>query len=76
LLCEWVAVIPALLDVVMFVRELFCLIQLSDSFVDVFHGGHAVSAPFSAGVFEVVAGTLQGTTGSVDFGRDVLWGGA
>jgi hypothetical protein len=60
----------------MFARELFGLIQLSDSFVDVFHGCYAVSAPFSAGVFEIIAGSLQGTTGGIDFGRHVLWRGA
>jgi hypothetical protein len=66
----------ALLDFVMFVREFFCLIQFSESFVDVFHSGNPVSTPLSAGVFEVVAGSFQSTTGGVDFGRYILLRGA
>ena len=54
-----------LLDVVMFVGVLFCLVQFLDGLVDVFHGCDAVAAPFSAGVFEIVAGALQGAAGRV-----------
>jgi hypothetical protein len=60
-----------LLDLVMFVGELFSFAQLPEGFIDVFHGGDAVTTPFSAGVFEIVAGALQRMTSSVDLARHV-----
>jgi hypothetical protein len=64
-------VLGVLLDLVIFVGELFGCVQLSYGFIDMFHGGDPVSAPLTTGVFEVIASALQGVTGCVDFGRDV-----
>jgi hypothetical protein len=47
------------------------LIQFLYSFIDVFHGGDAVSSPFSASMLEIIPGALQSATGGVDLSRNI-----
>src|SRR5882672_2030456 len=58
-------------DVVVFVGPFFCLVQFPYGFIDMFHGRDTVATPFAAGVFEVIAGALQGAASGFHVGGHV-----